>query len=586
MKGTGAAATLTLAWGCVILGACQLVGGITDRTLATTSSGGDDATSTVDSPASEPPRDGSGGVAAEAGRDADGGVDGDAGEDAGRGCLTNAECTALATAAGPSDAGVNDAGGDAAPFSGTLDGGIIPAVCVQSVGRCAPLLTQDCRAIYGDYLNDNSILIGTIFNTTGSLAGSNIPRQQAALLAAQEINSSVSGGGIPPGPDGGAVRPLLVVECDPTVNPIRAASHLAIDLHVPAVVGPNVAEDSLNITQQVSAAAGMLLMTPTVPIDPVTNLMDQGLTWRDVPSDHQRAPLYADQIGGLYTQLLSDRGGTLKLAVVVRNDALGSSALNSISNVQFGSTTIGGSGSNVSIDEYALSDTTAQANIATKYATTFVPDIVFVIAQEAVNSIVVPLEQKLTAANYTGKRPYYIATDTAKTSGWLSAPSGVPSDFPSRVRGVGVTPDATSVAVFASFNAAYKGYYGTNPGTSGMGPSYDAMYSIAYAIAAIRGMPITGASIAQGLNALDYGTAFSVGANSASGAFQALTSVGHIALQGTFTLMHWDNNGDIVGGTLQVWCVSTSSGTPSFAASGRNLDLTSMQITGTYTQCN
>ena len=36
MKGTGAAATLTLGWGCMTLGACQLVGGITDRTLAVT----------------------------------------------------------------------------------------------------------------------------------------------------------------------------------------------------------------------------------------------------------------------------------------------------------------------------------------------------------------------------------------------------------------------------------------------------------------------------------------------------------------------------------------------------------------------
>jgi ABC-type branched-subunit amino acid transport system substrate-binding protein len=584
MKRAGAALILTLGGGCLTLGACQLVGGITDRTLATTGPGGDDATAT-DSPSSEPPGDDSGNAPADGGHHADASIDG-ASEGAAPGCLTNAECTAMATAAGPPDAGVSDAGGDAAPFSGALDGGVIPAVCVQSIGKCAPLLTQDCRAIYGDYLNDNSIVIGTIFNTTGSLAGSNIPRQQSALLAAQEINSSISGGGIPPGTDGGAVRPLLVVECDPTINPLRAASHLATDLHVPAVVGPNVAEDSLNITQQISAAAGMLLLTPTVPIDPVTNLMDNGLTWRDVPSDHQRAPLYGDQIDALYTQLLSDRGGTLKLGLVVRNDALGLSALHSISNVPFGGTTIGGAGANVSIDEYALTDTAAQAAIATKYATTFVPDIVFVVAQEAVTSVVIPLEQQLTTNSYAGKRPYYIATDTAKTAGWLSKPTNVPSDFASRVRGVGVTPDTASVSVFDSFNTAYKGNYGTNPGTSGMGPSYDAMYSVAYAIAATRGMPVTGASIAQGLNSLDYGTAFTVGVNSASGAFQTLASSGHIALQGTFTLMHWDNNGDIVGGTLQVWCVGTVGGSPAFVASGRNLDLLSMDISGSYTQCN
>jgi ABC-type branched-subunit amino acid transport system substrate-binding protein len=574
-------ATLTLAWACVVLGACQLVGGITDRTLE--APGDDHDASTDDASVVEA-------SAADAGRadavaDAQG-VDGDAaGNDAAPGCLTNAECTDLATREGPPDAGVSDAGGDAAPFSGTLEGGVVPAVCLRPAGRCAPLLSQDCRAIYGDYLNDDSILIGTIFNTTGPLAGSNIPRQQAALLAATEINSSISGGGIPPAVDGGPVRPLLVVECDPTQNTIRTASHLADDLQVPAVVGPNVAEDALNITQQVSASAGMLLMTPTVPIDPVTNLNDNGLTWRDIPSDHQRAPLYADQIGALYSQLLPDGGGTLKLAIPVRNDALGSSALNSISNVQFGSATIGGSGSNVSIDKYDLTDTVTQANIATKYATTFVPDIVFVIAQEAVTSVVIPLEQQLTASNYQGRRPYYIATDTAKTSGWLSRPSGVPADFPTRVRGVGVTPDANSVDVFASFNAAFKLAYGTNPGTSGMGPSYDAMYSLAYAIAATGGAPVTGTSVARGLNSLDYGAAFDVGVNSASGAFQALAASGHIALQGTFTLMHWDNNGDIVGGTLQVWCVSQTGG-EAFAASGRNLDLTSGEITGTYVQCN
>jgi ABC-type branched-subunit amino acid transport system substrate-binding protein len=588
-----------LAGGCIGLAACQLVGGITDRTLA--SLGGDDAStvdSSIDSPTESASMDSSPEasvtpVAADAahsdGGDESGndesGTDGSGGDGASAGCLTNTECTAMATADGPLDAGASDAAADAMPFSGTLDGGVVPAVCVRSVGRCARLLTQDCRAVLGDYLNDNSIVIGTLFNTTGSLAGANIPRQEAALLAATEINSNVSGGGVP-GPDGGTVRPLVVVECDPTANALRAAGHLADDLHVPAVVGPNVAEDGINITQQVSAKAGMLLLTPTIPIDPLTNVADNGLTWRDVPADRQRAPLYGDQIGALVTQLQPSRGTNLKLGVVVRSDALGSSALNSISNVSFGGSTIGSSGPNVSIDEYALSDTAAQAAIATKYATTFVPDIIFVIAQEAVANIVIPLEQQLTTSGWKGNRPYYIATDTAKTTGWLSTPSNVPADLQTRVRGVGVTPDTASVTVFNSFNAAFKGYYGANPGTSGMGPSYDAMYSIAYAMAAVRNLPVSGTSVAQGLNQLMYGASFPVGVNSASGAFQALASAGHIALQGTFTLMHWDSNGDMLGGTLQVWCVATSSGTPAFAASGRTMDLTSMQIAGTYTQCN
>lgn len=585
MKHAGAV-TLTLAWVGMTLGACQLVGDITDRTLEAP---GDDASSGPDSrsPDARAGKDGNAGSGPDTG-----GPDAlvDAGNDAAAPpeCRTNAECTARATAA-ELDAGVGDASGDGAVFTGALDGGVVPAVCVQSIGRCAPLLTPDCRAFYGDYTNDNAILIGTIFNTTGSLAGSNIPRQQAALLAAQEINSSVSGGGIP-GVDGGPVRPLLVLECDPTANTLRTASHLANDLHVPAVVGPNVAEDILNITQQVSASAGMLMLSPTVPIDPVTDLKDNGLTWRDIPSDHQRAPLYADQITALANELTQSGRSNLKLGVVVRNDALGSSALNSISSVAFppGSAfTVGSPGANVTIDEYALSDTAAQAAIATKYATN-VPDIVFVIAQEAVASVVIPLEKNLTSAGYHGNRPYYIATDTAKTVGWLSTPAGVPSDFPSRVRGVGVTPDlGAATNNFNSFNAAYAGFYQSNPGTAGMGPAYDAMYSIAYAIAAGGGGPVTGAGVAQGLNQLDFGTAFNVGSQASSGAFQAIQSAGHIALEGTFTLMHWDAKGDMVGGTLHVWCVSApEGGTAAFAPSGRNLDLTTGTITGTYVQCN
>src|SRR6201999_4097021 len=97
----------------------------------------------------------------------------------------------------------------------------------------------------------------------------------------------------------------------------------------------------------------------------------------------------------------------------------------------------------VTIDEYALTDTVTQAAIVSRYAQS-VPDVIFVVAQEAVASVAIPLEQKLTANGYNGPRPYYLATDTSKTTGWLSRPTGVPADFQSRVRGVGVTPDQSS----------------------------------------------------------------------------------------------------------------------------------------------
>jgi len=166
---SGVTLTLTLTAAAVgmTLGACQLVGDITDRSLE--SPGGDDGATLTDSRApgvdGTVEKDGAPGSRPDANASSDAAIDG--GNDAtAPECLTNAQCTARASAEA-TEAGAVAATGDAA-FNGILDGGVVPAVCVQSIGKCAPLLTPDCHALYGDYTNDNSILVGTIFNTTGS----------------------------------------------------------------------------------------------------------------------------------------------------------------------------------------------------------------------------------------------------------------------------------------------------------------------------------------------------------------------------------------------------------------------------------
>jgi hypothetical protein len=533
----------------------------------------------------------------------DAGAD-DASDAAAPECTTNAQCTALATLEGPIDAGALEgaapAAGDAAVFTGSVDGGVFPAVCVQSVGKCARLLTPDCQGLYGDYQNDNSILLGTFFITSGTSGASNVPRQKSAILAAQEINSSIAGGGLPPLSPQGAVRPLVVVECDPSQDTVRTAQHLVNDLHVPAIVGPNAAQDVLDVTQQVSAKGGTLLMSPTALASPITYLVDNGLTWRDVPSDDQRAKLVIDQINELETNLhMMGRGPTLKLGIVYRTDALGLSALASISGqLRFNGSVISdpANASNVSLDHYVLAnDIPSQTAIATKYAA-FQPDIVFITAQEQVADVVIPLEQALTDAGAADAgaadggaiaRPYYVCSDAAKTQAFLSGATAakVPADFAARVRGIGVRPDGDSTAVFAAFNTAFTSSYGSNPGTSGMGSSYDAMYAIAYAIAATPGLPVTGASVAQGLGSLGEGASINVGQGGASNALQTLSAGRSIALRGTFSPMVWDTHGDIVGGTAEVWCIGTGSGVPAFGSSGETMDVASQVISGTFTPC-
>jgi ABC-type branched-subunit amino acid transport system substrate-binding protein len=515
-------------------------------------------------------------------------------------CTTNAECTATLTAQGPIDAGLPDVAPDvdAGPiYNGTLDGGVVPGVCVRSVGKCARLLNQDCRAFSGDYTNENAIVLGTFFNLTGSISSSSIPRNQAAVLAAEEINSPSGGGGIPAATDGGPVRPLVVLQCDPAGGVIRTAQHLVNELHVPAIIGPNVGQDVIDVTQQVSAAGGTLLMSPTVTADAVTHLLDQGLTFRDVPSDTQRAKLFIQQINDVETAIHTAHGTTtqtekLKLGIIYRTDALGLSVLNSISgklifNGAFLSDAI--NAAYVSQDHYdSNTNIPSQTAIAAKYAT-FQPDIVIVTAIEQVADIVIPLEQTLSTDGGAGAtRPYYVANDASKVKQWLTgvtAPN-IPADFRTRVRGIGVRPDGLSASVFAQFNSSFVTRYGANPGTSNMGNAYDAMYSVAFALAATRSEPPSGASVAKGLLALGSGDAINVGISSAGGAMQALSGGKSIQLRGTFSLMQWDTNGDIAGGTLEVWCIGAPSGVAAFGSSGVTMDVQTQTIGGTFTQCN
>jgi len=498
----------------------------------------------------------------------DAGESGDVAPDAA--CTTNADCV------------VN-------PMTAGVDGGGSATVCVRATGRCTALQSVDCPSVYGDYSNDDAIIIGTYFATAGAGAALNLPRQQAALLAAQEIDSPGAGGGLPPATSQGGMRPLVVVQCDPSINPMRTAGHLVQDLHVPAIVGPDADQDVIDVTQNVSATAGTLLMSPSAQASKISTLSDSGLTMRDVPADDQRAALILDQLNEIQAILLGARGPLLKLGIVYRDDVTGQSVFSSISGtLRFNGQPITApvNATYVSVDHYDVaSDVAAQTAIGVKYGG-FNPDIVFITAPEQIPNVVIPLEQSLTLSNATN-HPYYLFTEAGKVSALLSGAGqpNVPSDFASRLRGIGVTPDAASAQTFAAFSAAFTSAYGSNPQVPDMGTSYDAMYSIAYAIAATANVPLSGPSIAKGLSMLGSGTAVSVGAAQASAALQSLASGQSIALQGTSTAMQWDINGDIAGGTLEVWCVGVSSGAPAFASSGRTLDVGTRTLSGAYSPC-
>jgi ABC-type branched-subunit amino acid transport system substrate-binding protein len=503
-------------------------------------------------------------------------------------CRTNAECTARATTAAQDR--YDEAGG---PPDGSDAGRptIVPAMCIQSVGKCGELLSPDCKITVGDYMDDNAVLLGTLFTTSGATAATNLQRQQSATLAFEEINTK---GGLPPQKPNGPRRPIVVLSCDET-NATRAATHMVEDLHIAALVGPNTSSDSISVSNSISIKGGTLMMTPSAVASSITELGGH-LTWLMAPTDVQRSPLMILQINALESQLKTARNKTsIKFGLIFRDDALGQGTQTALLplNINGKLITDGANTPYVKISGY--SPTAATLDTLVAQMATLAPDIIALAGTaEAITKVMNPLEAAWNT-EASADRPYYVTIDSAKVPELLTAAAN--ADLRSRVRGTGITPTNQANLVLAAFNIAYANRYGPQPTASSTGPSYDAAYAIVYAIAANKDLPVTGANIATGLRKL-AGPAGSpvieVGSTKITAAFNRLTTpndagagsgVDAITAIGTFNPLEWDDKGAPVNALLEMWCIGAPGGTAAYGSSGLTYDLKMAKLNGAYTQC-
>lgn len=530
--------------------------------------------------------------------------DGGGADDAGSGeaaappeCTTNQECTDRATANGPVDAGP-----DAAPR--VLDGGIVPAVCVKSVGKCASLFSEDCDGVYGDYRNDDAIVVASLLSMTGSLQRTNLPRQQSVLMAVEEINSTLGGGGIPSGEAGKPPRPLVLVTCNAATDLTRAGTHLVDELRVPAIVGPNLSQDTLDFTVKFSAKQTSVIMSPAATASSIGSAADSNMTWCMPPSDTQRAKLTIKQINDIEAYLHGTpsappggvRNGSLKLAIVYRDDAFGQSTSSSISgSLAFNGASIADAANTpfVRTFKYSPSSVQTQTDTATALAD-FKPDVIALFGtSESVTNVLYPTEKLLETRDPGGSlRPYWAMIDPNKVKeltdgiGQAGVPSAGNGNLRPRIRGTGVVTTTASAPVFATFNADYQARWGTNPRIANMSTTYDITYAYAFALAATAKEPPSGVSVAKGLALLGTGTEVPVGRTTILQAFQLLGDGQPVNPLGSFGHLRWDRNGNIAEGLLDVWCIGTAAGQPTFATSGMTMDISTQAITGSYTPCN
>lgn len=477
-------------------------------------------------------------------------------------CETNAQCTNAAT-------------------SEAATGATVPAVCVKSTGKCVALATQDCKTITGNPLDDNAVIIGSLFSTTGQQAATNLQRQQSAMLAVNQINDV---GGIP-GAMAGSSRKLVLVSCDEAADLKRASRHLVDELRVPAIVGPNTSQDTIELSTDVSVPGGTVVMTPTGVASSIASLIDDGLTYLMVPTDVQRAPLMLSQINALEAELKASRKKeTIKLGIVFRDDALGIGTRTSLNSLTLNGKPLSNAlnlGTNVRIAGYDFNLPDQKAII--DQFVQLAPDIVVLAGTaEAIPQILNPLE----AAWPSGvERPHYVLIDSVKVPELIMA-AAANDELRTRVRGTGITPAPRSLPIYDAFKVDYQIAYPGSSIISGMGPAYDATYAIAMALAATKDEPATGAAVKKGLLRLSGGrTQVDIGATRVLQAFKQLGDGESITAIGTFSELAWDGDGAVLGGTIEMWCIGAPGGKPAYQSSGLTFDLMTQKETGTFTPC-
>jgi ABC-type branched-subunit amino acid transport system substrate-binding protein len=506
-------------------------------------------------------------------------------------CTTNAECTA-------------------AMSTGSAT---VPAVCVHdSAPHCAQLTSEDCSLVTGDPTDDKAVLIASLLSTTGAQAATNISRQQAAMLAVQEINAS---GGILQSTAPGDARKITMLSCDELANFPRVTTHLISELHVTAIVGPNLSQDMLDLTSgkpatgvPSAATAGVALLSPAAVASQIAEVQDNGLTYMMAPSDFQRVPLLKERIGELETSIKNTRSkSTIKLAIWYRDDALSTGTLDGLNSL----TINGGSLAqqinlgNARQDGYNIASTDNTAKVASYI--NFKPDIIVISGTaEAVTFFVNPLEAAWnTMLPANTPKPYYITTDSTKVPDLLTAVQNAKDDLRTRCSGTGVAPPPESQPVFSAFQTAYgrafKDAMGNpQPATqSGMGPAYDAVYTIALALVGQK--DVSGAAIVAGIPRLSTNTAacttdgsglLNAPCFSLADHVRSLTTNMTMLLNnqpvteiGTFGRLEWDPKGNKDNGKIEVWCVNGAGSKPIFDSSGLTYDVAASKMSGTYMQC-
>lgn len=454
-----------------------------------------------------------------------------------------------------------------------------PSICVKATGFCASLLSPDCTTIHqepGALDDDGAVVLGTLFPMSGVNATAMKPRVNAAELARQHIHKAASG---LPGINGGPSRPLVLLVCDDAQDSLRAARHLANDLHVPGIIGPAFSGVTTNVAKEVTIPAGTLIISPSATSPTLTELADNGLVWRTAPSDAIQSLAMVQAIStklepdvrAAYSLKETDK---IRVAVAHKGDAYGTGLASYLSkNLRFngGATAAANADSYKQID-YGDPQKTAAAEQAAAYKRTvdlivaFKPHILITVGTtEAVSEVFAKVEAGWPAADPL--RPRHLVSDGLQVPELLAQ---VGSNDALRKRVLGTVPGVPG-ANFDSFKIALDGAFPGMSADSYAAGAYDATLLLGFAIAAGGNKLLTGPLLNEGLKrTIPAAGAPLVNAdlNEINKGFAAMATTG-IDFNGASGPLDFDPKTGEALADIQLWCLKPAAGSKvAFGPSG------------------
>jgi hypothetical protein len=308
-----------------------------------------------------------------------------------------------------------------------------------------------------------------------------LPLMKGAELALQEIEDSANGLPL----TGRGPRHLAVVVCHDNQNPLGVARHLVNQVQVSAIIGPAFSQNTIDVTQAVTAPAGVLEISASATTPRITGLSN--LLWRTVPSDEIQAATLARLL-----QVLRDatQEKSLKVAYTIRGDSYGDGISKPFEKktIEFGF-----KASDFTSFSYSRkSETPDYAGAAAKVVQSGANIVLGFGTSEFATDVLPRIEDGWSAAS---PPPRYLLPEGVRLPELLDKIRERPA-LAQRI--LGTAPGTRRPEDFASFEASFTRMFQERPGNLAEF-AYDTVYLLAYAIGITRQPRPTGNELALAL---------------------------------------------------------------------------------------